>query len=51
MTVRQTSGSLQLDASDSAFDRFVSTYVVDLLPSADIMTLLSEAHRLLTPDG
>ncbi len=51
VTIQQTSRSLQLEAPDSAFDRFVSAYVVDLLPAADIMTLLSEAHRFLTPDG
>ena len=51
VTIQQTSGSLQLDAPDGTFDCFVSTYVVDLLPAADIVALLSQAHRLLTPDG
>jgi hypothetical protein len=32
-------------------DRFVSNYVLDLLPSNDIVLLLAEAHRLLTADG
>ena len=36
---------------DGAYDRFVSTYVFDLLAEADITVMVAEAHRLLSPDG
>ena len=47
----QTTGSLQLEAESSSCDRFVSTYVADLLSTSDIAALFSEAHRLLVPGG
>jgi ubiquinone/menaquinone biosynthesis C-methylase UbiE len=46
-----TDGSTKLDFPDSTFDRFVSTYVLDLLSEEDIITLLEEAHRILMPMG
>jgi len=49
--VQQTDGSLQFDALSGVYDRFVSTYVADLLSAADIVEVLSEAHRLLRPEG
>lgn len=49
--VELTDGSLWLHRPDLAFDRFVSNYVLDLLPAEDITLLLQEAHRMLTPDG
>ncbi|MBH62568.1 MAG: hypothetical protein CL569_08975 [Alphaproteobacteria bacterium] len=49
--VRQTTGQMTLDADDSSCDRFVSTYVFDLLSIGDIVKLLDEAHRVLQPDG
>lgn len=49
--VQQTDGSLQLDAPSGTYDRFVSTYVADLLSTSDIATLFCEAHRLLVPGG
>jgi ubiquinone/menaquinone biosynthesis C-methylase UbiE len=49
--VQQTDGSLQFDAPSGVYDRFVSTYVADLLSASDIMEMLSEAHRLLKPEG
>jgi ubiquinone/menaquinone biosynthesis C-methylase UbiE len=49
--VQQTGGSLQFDAPSGSYDRFVSTYVADLLSAADIAEVLSEAHRLLKPEG
>ena len=49
--VQRTDGRMQLDLPAAAFDRFISTYVLDLLPSGDIVTLLQEAHRLLKPGG
>ena len=36
---------------DASFDRFVATYVLDLLSPDDIQIVLEEAHRLLAPDG
>lgn len=35
----------------ASFDRFVSCFVLDLLPEADIAAVLGEAHRLLVPGG
>src|SRR5258708_14970723 len=51
VTVEQTDGSLQFEAASSSYDRFVSTYVADLLSASDITALLAEAHRLLMPEG
>lgn len=51
VTVRQTDGSLQFAEGSGSFDRFVSNYVLDLLSAPDITQLLSEARRLLVPDG
>jgi ubiquinone/menaquinone biosynthesis C-methylase UbiE len=41
----------RLPGDDSNVDRFVATYVLDLLPAVDAQQLLSEAHRLLAPEG
>ncbi|HSD11768.1 MAG TPA: class I SAM-dependent methyltransferase [Candidatus Binatia bacterium] len=49
--VQLTDGSVRLDMPDTTFDRFVSNYVLDLLPAEDIVLLVQEAHRVLTPDG
>jgi SAM-dependent methyltransferase len=49
--IRQTSGEPRIDAPDGGFDRFLSTYVLDLLPEAEITTLLGEARRVLAPGG
>lgn len=35
----------------AAFDRWVSTFVLDLLSEDDIDAVLAEAHRMLTPNG
>jgi ubiquinone/menaquinone biosynthesis C-methylase UbiE len=51
VTVEQTNGSLQFEAASGSCDRFVSTYVADLLSTADISALFCEAHRLLLPEG
>jgi ubiquinone/menaquinone biosynthesis C-methylase UbiE len=50
-TIQQTSGTMRVDLPDAAFDRFISTYVLDLLSETDIDTLLSEAHRVLANGG
>ncbi len=49
--VQQTDGSLQFELPSGSCDRFVSTYVADLLSESDIATLFAEAHRLLTREG
>ena len=49
--VQLTDGALHLATSDATVDRFVSNYVLDLLPPNDVATLLAEAHRVLTADG
>lgn len=49
--VHQSEGSPNIVEPDSSFDRFVSTYVFDLLAPDFIDQLLSEAHRLLVPGG
>ena len=42
---------MQLDAESNSFDRFLSTYVMDLLSEEDIESLIAEAHRVLIPNG
>ncbi|MEE8276395.1 MAG: class I SAM-dependent methyltransferase [Alphaproteobacteria bacterium] len=49
--VEQTTGAIEVPAADGACDRFVSTYVLDLLSEADIRALLAEARRKLAPEG
>ena len=49
--VRSSSGELRFDAADGSFDRWLSTYVFDLLTEADIAAALCEAHRLLARGG
>lgn len=49
--VRLTDGSLRFERPEESFDRFVSNYVLDLLPPDDIGEALREAHRLVRPKG
>jgi ubiquinone/menaquinone biosynthesis C-methylase UbiE len=49
--LRLTDGSLKLLLPDLKFDRFVSNYVLDLLPPEDIGIVLQEAHRVLVANG
>jgi len=49
--VQQSDGSLRFETASGSSDRFVSTCVADLLSVADIAEVLSEAHRLLRPEG
>jgi ubiquinone/menaquinone biosynthesis C-methylase UbiE len=44
-------GTPALPAEDASVDRFVSTYVFDLLPASEQLQLLAEAVRVLRPDG
>lgn len=49
--VHQSDGGPRLRVETGAFDRLVSTYVLDLLSDDDIAAFLEEAHRLLAPGG
>lgn len=49
--VYQTDGSPRAPEPEHTFDCFVSTYVLDLVAPDFIEQLLSEAHRLLVPEG
>jgi ubiquinone/menaquinone biosynthesis C-methylase UbiE len=51
VSLRLTEGELRFDLPAAASDRFVSLYVLDLLPPEDITAVLAEAHRLLCPGG
>jgi ubiquinone/menaquinone biosynthesis C-methylase UbiE len=44
-------GSLQLPLPSGEFDRFLATYVLDLLSPGDIRRVLCEAQRVLAPGG
>ena len=46
-----TDGALAFPHPDGSFDRFISTYVLDLLSERDIERVLDEAYRLLSRDG
>jgi ubiquinone/menaquinone biosynthesis C-methylase UbiE len=48
---RQSDGTARINAVDGTFDRFISTYVFDLLSNDDIQAVLTEARRVLKPDG
>jgi ubiquinone/menaquinone biosynthesis C-methylase UbiE len=50
-TVEISSGAIPLQCPDACFDRFVATYVLDLLSPDDIRALLLEAKRVLVPGG
>jgi len=49
--VVRTEGPPRIPHGDGGIDRFVSTYVLDLLSDDDIAVLLAEAHRVLRPGG
>jgi ubiquinone/menaquinone biosynthesis C-methylase UbiE len=46
-----TSGETKINVASSSVDRFLSTYVLDLLADDDIRSLIDEAHRILVPGG
>lgn len=50
-TVKQADGTMRLPYPDRQFDRFVATYVFDLLPLSSIDFVLNEVNRLLRRDG
>ena len=49
--VELSDGSTTLPVADGEYDRFLSTYVFDLLSPADSAWLLDEAYRALRPGG
>ena len=49
--VMVSDGSTKLPVLDGGFDRFVSSYVFDLLSEEDIRGVLAEADRVLSRDG
>ncbi len=49
--VQQCDGEPHIEAAHGTFDRFICTYVLDLLSENDIRAILGEAHRVLAPDG
>lgn len=50
-TLQQADGTARLPHADGGFDRFVATYVLDLLPQPVINRVLAEARRILRPNG
>ena len=50
-TVRQSHGETRFDLPGGSFDRFLSTFVLDLLPEKEIDAVITEAARLLRPGG
>lgn len=46
-----TDGHPPLAPTGRRFDRFVATYVLDLLPDDDIAAMVQDAHRLLGEGG
>jgi ubiquinone/menaquinone biosynthesis C-methylase UbiE len=49
--VTRTEGDVPLPFPDGSFDRFVATYVLDILGEERIRQILVEAHRLLAGGG
>ena len=49
--VTQVSNEVMIPLAAYSIDRFVSTYVFDLLPQASIQKVLFQAHRALQTDG
>ncbi len=49
--VERSDGSMDLPVDDGSCDRFVGTYVLDLLSPDDCEGLLAEVHRVLRPGG
>jgi len=49
--VQCTDGGVTLPVGDGTYDRFVATYVLEILTEEQIRDLLVEARRILTTDG
>ena len=50
-TVVQSDGSPVIDIESQSADRFLSTFVLDLLSENDIAAVIEEAQRILVPGG
>jgi ubiquinone/menaquinone biosynthesis C-methylase UbiE len=50
-SVTLTNGSVELPAEDGSCDRFISNYVLDLLPVEQISAVIHEAYRILRNNG
>ncbi|MGA8279133.1 MAG: class I SAM-dependent methyltransferase [Rhodanobacteraceae bacterium] len=50
-SVALASGKTALPLEDASVDRFIATYVFDLLPALDQRELLAEVARVLRPEG
>lgn len=50
-SVTLTSGSATVPLEDGSCDRFISNYVLDLLPPEQIRAVIGEAHRTLQNNG
>jgi ubiquinone/menaquinone biosynthesis C-methylase UbiE len=50
-SVELVSGAIRIDAADNTYDRFISTYVFDLLSGSDMREVMHEAYRVLRPGG
>ena len=51
VSVTRTDGRPRIPLPPDSCDRFVSTYVLDLLPIGDITRTLDQAYKVLRPDG
>ncbi len=51
VSVTKTDGRARVPLPPASCDRFISTYVLDLLPSPEIAKLLSQAWTILRPGG
>jgi SAM-dependent methyltransferase len=49
--VRRADGTPGLPVPDASFDRFLATYVFDLIDPEVSLRLIAEAHRVLIPGG
>lgn len=49
--VKLSEGGPPAGEPDASCDRFLSTYVLDLLPEREITAVIREAHRMLEPGG
>ena len=50
-TIQLTDGSMRLPVDPARVDRFVSTYVLDLLSDRDVDMLIADMRRVLRPGG
>ncbi len=50
-TVVLADSTVGIELPNGAIDRFVSTYVFDLMSTIEIQSLLDEAHRILGEEG